>query len=240
MTEQLFETEGNNPPQDPPKEPEGESWADKLAQQKGDDKFKRDFEEVAKSAFHANEHIVRLEDQIKQQAEDLSNSVTKDEVEELVKKMANEISVQRTPNEGNTTPVDSSELESLVTSVVEKREQQSVTQRNIQTVQESLKEAFGTEDEKHVKAKSEELNMTMDEMTALAARSPAAFMSLMGQPLNKQTNSMPTSAISQVNNTNERNYEYYSKLRKENPKLYYSPKIQLQMGEDRQKLGDKF
>jgi hypothetical protein len=61
---------------------------------------------------------------------------------------------------------------------------------------------------------------------------------------NKKVTSMTTqSSVRSENfnsNSQERDFEYYQKLRKENRSLYYSPKIQNMMLQDRTRLGDKF
>jgi len=40
--------------------------------------------------------------------------------------------------------------------------------------------------------------------------------------------------------SNERDWSYYQNLRRDNRSLYYSPKIQRQLMEDKSRLGGKF
>jgi hypothetical protein len=40
--------------------------------------------------------------------------------------------------------------------------------------------------------------------------------------------------------SNERDWNYYQNLRRQNSKQYYSPKVQQQMMQDKLRLGDRF
>ena len=51
--------------------------------------------------------------------------------------------------------------------------------------------------------------------------------------------SINTEGVNMQSST-ERNWAYYQKLRRENRNLYYTPKIQRQLMEDKGRLGDKF
>jgi hypothetical protein len=53
------------------------------------------------------------------------------------------------------------------------------------------------------------------------------------------TGSVRTEGVNMQAST-ERNWAYYQKLRRENKNLYYTPKVQQQLMDDKMRLGDKF
>jgi hypothetical protein len=80
-------------------------------------------------------------------------------------------------------------------------------------------------------------------MQELAAESPSAFFSLIGEP-KKSFNPMVQGSVRtegvNMQASTDRNWNYYQKLRRENRNLYYTPKIQRQLMEDKARLGSKF
>jgi len=80
-------------------------------------------------------------------------------------------------------------------------------------------------------------------MQEIASESPNAFLSLMGEPV-KDLGSMTNSSIRTESVTqqasSDRDWNYYQKLRKENRNLYYTPKMQQQILDDKERLGVKF
>jgi hypothetical protein len=107
-----------------------------------------------------------------------------------------------------------------------------------------MEKQYGDKAGQILKAKSAELNMSLERLKEIAAESPTAFFQLVGVNNNKKVTSMTTqSSVRSENfnsNSQERDFDYYQKLRKENRSLYYSPKIQNMMLQDRTRLGDKF
>jgi len=80
-------------------------------------------------------------------------------------------------------------------------------------------------------------------MQELAAEIPTAFMSLIGEAqttkVDMTAGSIRTEAAS-AQTTGQRDWKYYQDLRRKDRSLYYNPKTQQQMAEDRQRLGSRF
>jgi hypothetical protein len=232
-----LETMNENPAEQPFTD-EQLSFIDKLVEKKGSEVF-RDPEQVAKSALAATEHIENLERQIKEQAEDMSQMMRKEAVEALVAEKAKELAVELAPGEVRTDP-DPSKIESLVGDLLSKREQEATYASNTAQADKFLEETFGTEAEQAVKDQAAKLGLTLEQMKQTAATSPSAFARLMDKPV-PSTNQTPASQINaeHISATGDRNYAYYQKLRKENPAQYYTPAVQKQLGEDRNRLGQE-
>lgn len=150
--------------------------------------------------------------------------------------------VQQEAEQTTPTPDD---IKSLIEKTLTQRERENTAKQNLTLVEQHLTEAFGTEADATVKRKAKELGMSLGKLEELASESPSAFMALMGSPRPKETNTLPkgqtnTESMKFNNPSGERNWAYYNKLRKENPKLYRSAQVQQQMMQDRVKLGSRF
>lgn len=207
----------------------------------GEGKKFKDVEALAKGKAEADKLIAEL----KAKEDEFAKN---DYAKQLLEKMETQTTVPpvQTPepnkgtDEGATTPASTEDIESLIAKAIAERETKSAVTANLETVNKTLESNFGTEAEAKVLAKANELGMTKERLQSIAADSPAAFLSLMGT---KQPE--PTVPLSSDRNTvnlvsNERDFNYYQKLRKENPKAFSTSTIQKQMVEDKNRLGNKF
>lgn len=149
-----------------------------------------------------------------------------------------------TSNTANTQPSSSeADIESLLEKALMKREQEASAKSNIAVVNSELEKAFGTEAATVVQQKAAELGLPMSELQGMAAKSPAAFMQLVGKPA-PVSNPLVQGSIrtegTTMQGSTEKDFSYYQKLRRENSSLYYKPSTQRQMMADADRLGDKF
>ena len=230
--------------------PQG-SFLSKLVEAKGENW--KDPEVLAKGKIEADGYIQTLEGQLTQMREDLKKKEYQDEVLEQLQKKATESTAVNNgvPNNNNsnadgentTRNISEEDLKSLVEQTLTQREADAVTKTNLQRVDEELDKSFGTNAEEVVKKKAEELGMSMDRLSEIASESPNAFFTLIGEPkptFNPMVNgSVRTEGVNMQVST-DRNWQYYQKLRRENPNQYYEPKMQQQLLQDRMRLGDNF
>ncbi len=149
-----------------------------------------------------------------------------------------------TSNTANTQPMSSeANIESLVEQTLKKRELENAAKSNIAVVEAELEKAYGTEASSAVQQKASELGLPLSELQSMAAKSPSAFMQLMGQSA-PQFSPMVQGSIrtegSTMQASSEKDFGYYQKLRRENSSLYYKPSTQRAMMADADRLGDKF
>lgn len=228
-----------------------ESYVKKLVEARGENW--QDPEVIAKGKIEADNHIKELERQLEELRGDLSkNEYAKQLLETLQGKAeaptsSNTAGTQQQQNKGSAadqnTTGEAGDLESLVEETIRKREQQQTAQQNLTQVQETLTQAFGTEANKVVQERAKELGMSLERLQEIATESPSAFMRLIGEAPAVENNPAPSSSVNTTaafNQSNERNWSYYQNLRRTNSKQYYSPKVQNQLVQDRQRLGDRF
>ena len=227
-----------------------ESFLQKLVEAKGDNW--KDPEVLAKGKLEADGYIKNLEDQIAQMREDMKKQDYQAQILEQLQNKAAETTTAQTamPNDNGSTETQNTtaslsenDLESLVEKTLVKREQDSVIKQNLSQVDQELVNSFGTEAEATVRKKAEELGMSLSRLRDIAAESPTAFFSLIGQPQKTFSPMVQGSVRTEGVNmqaSNTRDWNYYQKLRRENPNQYYSPKVQQQLIQDRMNMGDKF
>ena len=227
-----------------------ESFLQKLVEAKGDNWS--DPEVLAKGKLEADGYIKNLEDQIAQMREDMKKQDYQAQILEQLQNKAAETTTAQTamPNDNGSTETQNTtaslsenDLESLVEKTLVKREQDSVIKQNLAQVDQELVNSFGTEAEATVRKKAEELGMSLSRLRDIAAESPTAFFSLIGQPQKTFSPMVQGSVRTEGVNmqaSNTRDWNYYQKLRRENPNQYYSPKVQQQLIQDRMNMGDKF
>lgn len=230
-----------------------ESYLQKLVETRGDNW--KDPEVLAKGKLEADAYIKNLEEQLANMREDLSKQ---DYAAQLLQQLegkataptnekpleSNNYKTGGTNTEGNTNlAVSENDLKSLVEKTLTERENQATAKQNISVVDAALQETYGTEAHNVLVNKSKELGISLQRMQELAAESPSAFFTLIGEK--QQTfkpitqGSVRTESVN-MQSSSERNWQYYQKLRRENRNLYYSPKIQQQLMDDKMRMGDKF
>lgn len=227
-----------------------ESFVDHLV---GDGKKFKDIEALAKGKLEADRHISEITKTLDElRAELAKQDYAKNLLEQMSK--GSETGAEQPPpvttsssNTENTTQ-SASDIESLVEKVITAKEKNKTASQNISVVGEEMQKQYGDKTAEVLKAKSLELNMSLDRLKEIAAESPTAFFQLigvkkMGEKTSTSTGVTTQSTIRSENfnsYSQDRTFEYYQKMRKENRSLYYSPKIQNTMLQDRERLGDRF
>jgi hypothetical protein len=229
-----------------------ESFVAKLVEAKGENWSNP--EVLAKGKLEADTYISELEGQLSQLREDLGKQ---DYAQKLLDQLQNKAADPTTANtampnnnntggtsEGNTNPnLSEEDLKSLVEKTLTAREKEGVVKQNLSLVDQELEKSYGTEAKATVLKKAEELGISIERMQEIAAESPTAFFSLIGEPKKSFSpmvqGSVRTEGVTMQAST-DRDWSYYQKLRRENKNLYYTPKVQRQLMEDKVRMGEKF
>jgi len=224
-----------------------QSYVKKLVESKGEQWS--DPEVIAKGKFEADSYI----EELKKQNEELKSQAERAaKLEELVAKIEKKATESTDVNSQSQSqggannsetknPVSEDDLQSLVESVLTKREQESTVKQNLGQVNSQLEQLYGTEADATVQKKAQELGMSMSRLQEIAAESPTAFFSLIGEkpkdfkPMTQ--GSIRTESVN-MQSSNKRNNAFYQELRKKNPREF--ARAQDQMLKDRMTQGDAF
>lgn len=244
MTESLLTAGTDN-------EPVIDESKDYLSELVGPGKKFANEKELAKGKYHADLTVeiykTRL-DQLRDEYKKLHDeNSAKANIQELINQAINKT------NENTNAPVvqekpsiDMTEIESLVSKKILETKSQEISENNFRTVKNKLIERYGNNYSSVLQKQIEELGLQMDDIDALARRSPNALFRTLGldQPASVDTfQSPPRSANISTSfkpTTQKRTWAYYQELKKANPKLYFDPKVAVQMQKDAIELGDAF
>lgn len=216
----------------------------------GEGKKFKDLEALAKGKLEADRHIGEITKTLDELRAELAKQDYAKSLLDTMSKGSETRTEQPPPNNpspSNTenTTQSASDIESLVEKVITEKEKNRTVSQNISVVGEEMERQFGDKAGQILKSKSQELGMSIDRLKEIAAESPTAFFQLIGVSAQKKAtmNTAPQSSVRSEtfnSNTQDRDFDYYQKIRKENRSLYYSPKVQNMMLQDRERLGSRF
>lgn len=239
MPEDIFNPEGGTPPSN-------EAF---LEQYVGEGKKFKDVNELAKAYANADKFIPELKQDLQ---------TTREFIAEELKKIAVRNAEPPAPNveTGGNQPApvappkdEGEDLDTRIAKALELRDTQSRFQKNASIVQDVLVEQLGSvvKAAEAVVSKAQELGLQPSEMKELAAKSPKAFLATMGlSDTRPMSSSTPASSadvrIDNINNGEPKanTYAFYEKLRKSNPSLYGTLKIQQALMKDAMENPDFF
>lgn len=116
--------------------------------------------------------------------------------------------------------------------------------QNLDSAVQKLIDLHGSEDgaAQAIRKRAQELNVSVEWLRDSAGKSPDAFFATMGldkTPTNRMTPA-PRNEMRTNPNDGRRDFEFYDKMRKDNPKLYYSRETQAEMLAQAKQQGSDF
>lgn len=203
---------------------------------------------VAKALVEKDAFIARLQDEARRKEADLTAALNTKAFEDRIKALeAVQLTERAAPPEREVTPPASAtpDIEVVVQKALEDREAANNRSRNLINVKDKLTQVYGDDFPNRVKARALELNISLVKLNEMAAETPSAFYALIGldtqrpvdnvtPPVNRQNTAAqaPTSGV--------KNNAYYTNLRKTNPSLYWTPKVQMEEYNELRRQGDAF
>lgn len=214
----------------------------------GENKSYKSAEDLAKGKVNADEHIKTLEDKLDELREELDKRLS---VEDAIKKVQEERQVLPTGLAPTSAQEPSSlkedDLIDLIRGVTQKDKDREAAQKNRDEVATKLVEVYGDSSKANeaVKQRAIEIGLSVQDLEALAMRSPKAFLTQMGLDVTPQATVRPThsdvrlpqNSQSQIKEGTE---SWWKQFRKDSPKEYFSPSMTPKRMKDALRLGDAF
>jgi len=189
-------------------------------------------EDLAKGKKEADSFIEQLKLENAQMREDLSKRPTLDDVQDIMK-LQNE-----SQNNTQSSELNEEALNTIVDSRLKSIQTQTLEHSNVSQASDKMVELYGEKASEQVAKKAGELGVSVQYLQDQAAKSPSMFYSIMGVN-DTAPNNVAGNQSAQGNNTEQFNqvthgtqegtWNHYEKLRKEDPKKYFSPKVQNEM-----------
>jgi len=175
-------------------EPQQNAIPTELAEFVGEGKKYQTVEDALKSIPHAQSHIQKLEEEMKQAREELAKRKAAEELLE-------EFKTQGMP-ENKAAPLDMEALTKVVENALSAKEAQKAAQNNINTVVNAFNSKFGEKGPEQYKLLAQETGVPLEALNKLAATSPQAVFRLAGLEAKSFT---PGKTSSSVNTTTMQN-----------------------------------
>lgn len=205
---------------------------------------------IAKSKLESDNYIKMMEKQKDELAESYlklkADYESRAKLEELIDQIPSRDSANNLNANNTKAQQDPIDIDKLVDAKFSSYEKKKKADENLKIVKDQLREKLGNNYANTLRNKMDELDLSEAELDALAARSPKAFMKTIGldETPNKNPFQSPMSSSYKSDNfkkTEEnRNWDYYQKLKETNPRAWLDPKVQTQMYHDAQRLGPAF
>lgn len=220
--------------------PTTEDWVKNVVAEKGEQWS--DPQVLAKGYANAQQHIKELEARVAGYAE---QDYAKELLAKLQTQQAESSATQEFVEPAQSAPEQEDSTKGLSPEDVQSLLEKTLSIREKTTmVETALREKFGDTANVVVHKRSQELGLSMDRMKEIAAESPQAFLSMIGEPATPENNSTSKSTVNSqagaFQSSGNRNHEFYRDLRQKDKKRYLSAEVQQQMIQDRMHLGDKF
>lgn len=247
----IFEQEVQDQEEAPQIDPDKDYFSELV----GDGKKYRDERALARAAAEKEAHIQRLERENAEYREKVQHSKT---VEEIMDQLRSDRQAHRQEEDnqvsenGSEKVADNSganlkpdDIEELLERKLQERTTQEQRARNSQWVRQQLEQKYGPGYQDHLLKMGQSLEMSREDLAEMAASRPRAFMQLVNAPRGSDA---PTSAPPNTSvNTSAtpsgpagKTYSYYQKMKRENPAVYESARIQAEMHQEAIKQGAAF
>lgn len=219
----------------------------------GDSKKFKTVEDLAKGKLESDAFILKLQEETQTLRSLLEQTEVNKTRETLLQEILQTMNDNTNPgtiqtNDTTTTtsnqPPQQLSLEDIV-KVIEQREEQRQELNNFNQAMDKVKEVYGDRSDEFVENRAKELSVSVDELKAMAKKSPKAFLTMVGVAAGKQQAAPLSGVNSQAvlgsqQSSGTRNKAYYDKLQAEMGgwKFATNRNLQIQLHKDMQALGD--
>jgi len=144
----------------------------------------------------------------------------------------------------NSSTPGSDDFRSQIREQVRALNEEDRAQANMDTAARKMVEVFGSEQAANeaIRKRAQELDVSVEWLRDSAGRSPNAFYASMGinAPAGDRSTPSPNSEVRLTDNSKQRNFEFFDRMRKDDPKLYFSAATQTEMLNEAKKQGAAF
>lgn len=247
--EPLFENEGSREPiVDPSKD-----WLEEYV---GEGKKFKDAADLAKGKAHSDAFIYRLQQEAEELRKELNARIKLEEFMDRMNQQNSSGANQATQTAGTGNQVDGTassatspeDIEKLIEERLAAKEAELKQKQNLEATRQKLQESLGQDYQTELRNRTKELGLTEEFVTNLARTQPKALFALLnleGQQPKKNDDifaprgSVNTSGLGQ-NQSSEKNWNYYERLRRQNPAAYWSTSVQSEIHRQAERLGERF
>lgn len=215
----------------------------------GEGKKFKDTAALARGKLEADRHISNLEGEMQALRQELEQRIS-------LEKFLDRLDTSPEPKKETTTPPPVSQPTTLTPEDIRNAVKQEISterdisqrQSNVAFVRRELEKAWGDKFPAKLEQAASEFG-GKDFLASMAEKNPKAFLKLLGvghapmpEPINTETVTPPTSTVSfgSAPASSGKGYKSFEKMRKEDPKRYWSPANQNEMHKLAEQMGESF
>lgn len=209
-----------------------------------------DPDQLAKAYAHIESHAKKLEAEnarirAERDVNDATNNNRQDPAPNGQEPLQNQQDQQNSEAPNNSpSPGSDVDFRSQIKEEIRALNEEERAQVNMDAAARKMVEVFGSEQAaaEAIRKRAQELDVSVEWLRDSAKRSPNAFYASMGITAGGGSHSTPSPnpEVRLGNTQNVKNFEFFDKLRKDNPKLYYSADNQREMMNEARKQGSAF
>lgn len=244
MSDSIFEA-----PVETPEALEIDPDKDYFSELVGEDKRYKDTKAAGRAIVEKDAFITRLEAETAELRKELQKRVTLEELVDKIKTARTEQDQRPNPDgdHGRESPpaaLSSEQIAELIEQQLEVRVTKERRASNALAVKQRLIEEFGKDYVSRLSARVQDLGVTSAFMEDLAQTNPKVFFELIGSKETRESPVMPPKSSMRTESfrpqVKSKNYAYYQELRRKEPTLYYTPKVQNEMFNEAKRQGEAF
>ncbi len=213
----------------------------------GEGKKYKTLEDALRSVPHAQSHIQELESTLESLREELNKRITLEDAVSELRTGTKRIEPPAGDSNHSVEAPKEDDVAKIVEQIVSGREMKLVKEANQKKVVDTLRGAFGDKTKEVYDAKMASLGMSHEDFTILSTNSPQAALALFPEAAaprstsgNTSDGSARTESFSQSGVVKTGTYKWYNKLRREDPRHYFSREVQVEMARKAVELGSAF
>jgi hypothetical protein len=220
---------------------------DYLSDLVGEGKKFADTQSLARGKAEADAYIETLKRQMDELRQDYTRLDAESKARASIEELLNR---KQTPEDEPVRPASppkqpDPDIGSIFDERIRAHEERKRADENLAIVKDRLVERFGSDYQNKLNQAVDNTGLDKSFMNDMARRSPEAFLKLLGveqtpQPFTAPPRSTSQAPLNRQPAPRERTLSYYKELKRTNPSEYRSPKINVQMHQDAQRLGAAF
>lgn len=190
--ETLPNNDGSGTPSNVPNDSGLANLLAEIKNERGEPKYKN-VQDALVALKHSQTYIPQLTTEVRERDAELANARARlAEIDEL-KRTVQALTQRQTDPAPQGPQLDEGKIADLVSSAITQREAQTRAQQNAAQVANALRSKYGAEAEVKYNEKAAELGIDVAELNALASKSPAAALRLLGEvDIKPQSSGLPT------------------------------------------------
>jgi hypothetical protein len=208
----------------------------------GEGKKFKTVDDLAKGKLESDAYIEQLKGELSGLRQDLTARVKLEEVLDRLTSRSSEENDEgdnRSLDNSSSQPaISESELNRLIDHKITQKERERTVSQNRTQALDNLKRLYGSDYEARLEEYAATHGLDRADINYLAGKSPTALLELMGvkapveRPFTPPRSAVNTQSFSNNLAPEQGSWDYYQKMKKDNPTLYWSPKVQNQMHND--------